>query len=118
MAFDAQTKHVRFPSDETHRPPYFFYLMARNGLRFWLTHTPTEHRRWIRLRLIDRSMFMANILMSKSRYEKAQACLLGIMDGLCGTGGPPMLERKVPRYIELLRRVLMIQHARHLLNKR
>jgi GT2 family glycosyltransferase len=117
MAFDARSRHVRFPSDETHRPPYFFYLMARNGLRFWLTHTPTEHRRWIRLRLIDRSMFMANILVSKSRHDKAQACLLGIADGMRGTGGPPVLERKVPPHIELLRKVLMIQHAKHLANK-
>lgn len=117
MAFDARSRHVRFASDEAHRPPYFFYLMTRNGLRFWLTHTPTKHRRWIRLRLIDRSIFMANILVSKSRHDKAQACLLGIGDAMRGTGGPPVLARKVPYHIELLRRVLMIQHAKHLANK-
>ena len=117
MAFDAQSRHVRFASDEAHRPPYFFYLMARNGLRFWLTHTPTKYRRWIHLRLIDRSMFMANILVAKSRHDKAQAYLLGIGDGMRDTGGPPVLSRKVPPYIELLRKVLMIQHARHLANK-
>ena len=117
MAFDARSRHVRFASDEAHRPPYFFYLMARNGLRFWLTHTPAQYRRWIHLRLIDRSMFMANILVSKSRHDKARACLLGIGDGIHGIGGPPVLERKVPAYIELLRKVLMVQHAKHLANK-
>lgn len=118
MAFDAQTRHVRFPSDESHRPPYFFYLMARNGLRFWLMHTPSDHRRWIRLRLIDRSMFTANILMSRSLADKAHACLLGILDGLRDQGGQPDLLRKVPRYIEWLRKVLLLQHAKHLVKKR
>jgi GT2 family glycosyltransferase len=118
MAFDTQSKHVRFPSDETHRPPYFFYLMARNGLRFWLTHTPGGFRRLIRTRLIDRSMFTANILMSKSFNDKAQACLLGIKDGISGIGGAPVLERKVPRHIEWLRKLFLIQHAKHLATKR
>jgi hypothetical protein len=41
-------------------------------------------------------MFMANILVSKSRHDKAHACLLGIGDGMRGASGPPVPERKVP----------------------
>ena len=117
VAFDARARHQRFASDIHHRPPYFFYLMARNGIRFWLKHAPAPYRRWIRARLVDRAMFEANILTSKSQLEKARACMLGIFDGLRGTGGPPVLDRKVPRHIRALRRMLLLQHAKHLASK-
>ena len=117
IAFDARARHLRYLYDVHHRPPYYFYLMTRNGILFWLKHTPAPFRRRIRLRLLDRSLFLANILLSKSQPEKARACMLGALDGMLGKGGPPRLERHVPRLVELLRRVLLLQHAKHMATK-
>jgi len=117
MAFNARASHFRYQSDEHDRPPYFFYLMTRNAILFWTKNTPAAYRRRLKLRLLDRSLFQANILMSKSQPERARACMLGLIDGMRGKGGPPRLERRVPPYLELLRRLLLLQHARHLLSK-
>lgn len=117
IAFDARARHLRYAYDLHHRPPYYFYLMTRNGILFWLRHTPAPHRRRLRLRLLDRSLFLANILLSKSQHEKARACMLGTLDGIMGRGGPPRLERRVPRLLDLLRRLLRIQHSRHMATK-
>jgi GT2 family glycosyltransferase len=117
VAFDARARHLRYVYDLHHRPPYYFYLMTRNSILFWRKHTPAPFRRCIRLRLLDRSLFLANILFAKSQHEKARACMLGALDGMLGRGGPPRLERRVPRLFDLLRRLLLIQHARHLATK-
>jgi GT2 family glycosyltransferase len=117
IAFDARARHLRYVYDLHHRPPYYFYLMTRNGILFWLKHTPAPYRSRIRLRLLDRSLFQANILFSRSQHEKASACMLGALDGMLGRGGPPRLERRVPRLFGLLRRLLLIQHARHMATK-
>lgn len=117
VAFDARARHLRYPYDLLHRPPYYFYLMTRNGILFWMKHTPAGHRGRLRLRLLDRSLFLANILMSKSQTEKARACMLGALDGMRGKGGPPRLERPVPRAVELLRKILLLQHGKHMASK-
>jgi GT2 family glycosyltransferase len=117
MAFDARARHLRYQSDLHHRPPYYFYLMTRNGILFWMKHTPAAYRGRIRLRLLDRSLFLANILVAKSQSEIARACMLGALDGMRGKGGPPRLERRVPSYVQLLRRILLLQHARHMATK-
>jgi len=117
VAFEARARHLRYPYDLLHRPPYYFYLMTRNGILFWTRHTPAAHRGRLWLRLLDRSLFLANILMSKSQTEKARACMLGALDGMRGKGGPPRLERRVPRLVDLLRKVLLLQHARHMASK-
>jgi GT2 family glycosyltransferase len=117
VAFEARARHLRYPYDLLHRPPYYFYLMTRNGILFWTRHTPAAHRGRLRLRLLDRSLFLANILMSKSQAEKAHACMLGALDGMRGKGGPPRLERRVPRLVDLLRKVLLVQHSRHMASK-
>lgn len=117
IAFDARARHLRYVYDLHHRPPYYFYLMTRNGILFWMKHTPAPYRRRIRLRLLDRSLFLANILLSKSQPEKARACMLGALDGMLGRGGPPRLDRRVPRLVDLLRRMLLIQHAKHMATK-
>lgn len=117
IAFDARARHLRYVYDLHHRPPYYFYLMTRNGILFWLKHTPAPERRRLRLRLLDRSLFLANILLAKSQHEKARACMLGALDGMMGRGGPPQLERRVPLPLDLLRRLLRFQHSRHMATK-
>ena len=103
VAFDAIAHHLRYLSDVHHRPPYYFYLMTRNSILFWLNHVPAPHRRLLRVRLLDRSLFLANRLILEGELRKADACLLGIADGLLGKGGAPQLARPVPRYMQLLR---------------
>lgn len=114
MTFDAMARHLHPADNMDHRPPYYFYLMTRNAILFWLRHTPSTQRRLLHLKLLDRSMYLANILESKGEHEKARACMLGLSDGMLGKSGRPRLERRVPRIIALLRRIMMVQHARHI----
>jgi len=114
MAFDAKARHLHPANNMDHRPPYYFYLMTRNGILFWLRHTPAPYRRFLRLKLLDRSLYLANILSTRGQHDKARACLLGTLDGMLGRGGKPRLERRVPRLLELLRRVMLVQHGKHI----
>jgi GT2 family glycosyltransferase len=99
IALDAHVEHACFEGDMYRRAPYFFYLMTRNALLFALAHTPSEHRRLLRSRFIDRSLYRAEKLLKQGQKEKADACLLGLADGLTGRGGPPNLMRKVPLWL-------------------
>jgi GT2 family glycosyltransferase len=99
---NAEVEHACFEGDMYQRPPYFFYLMTRNALLFALRHTPTDHRRFLRLKFVDRSLFMANKLLQQKQPEKANACLLGLADALRGIGGAPILDRAVPWWLRCL----------------
>jgi GT2 family glycosyltransferase len=114
IAFDAKARHLHPANNMDHRPPYYFYLMTRNAILFWLKHTPAPYRRFLRLKLLDRSLFLANILSGKGQHEKARACMLGTLDGMLGRGGQPRLERRVPRLVDLLRRIMLVQHGKHI----
>ncbi|WP_029151568.1 glycosyltransferase family 2 protein [Methylovulum miyakonense] len=97
------------------RPPYFYYLMARNACFFWSRHTPKPYRRFMWLRLLERAVFSANkLLYGGEAKNKADACLLGGLDGLLGHGGAPDLNRKVPWFMVLLRKMLWFYHIRHI----
>ena len=102
MALTAAILHHRRKAVYLERPSYFFYLMARNALFFYLAYTPTEHRRWIRLRLFSRSMITAANLYDHGLIEKGNACLLGIWDGLRGRSGPPRLDASPPAWLRLV----------------
>ena len=105
IALDARVEHACFDGDMYRRAPYFFYLMTRNAVFFALTHVPRPYRRFLRLRYIDRSLVMADKLMRQGQNEKADACLLGLSDGLAGRGGPPILDRSVPFWLRALQPV-------------
>lgn len=102
MVFSVSIQHFQRKSAFDERPPYYFYLMARNSLLFYLRHTPTKFRRLIRLRLFSRSMINAALLREKGLPEKSNACLLGIWDGLRGRGGPPRLDDLPPLWLNAL----------------
>jgi len=105
MAFSTSILHFRRKAVSAERPRYFFYLMARNALFFYLTHTPTENRRWIRLRLFGRAMITAANLREHGQIEKRNACLLGIWDGLFDRSGPPRLDVSPSAWLQLLSNV-------------
>lgn len=103
IVLDAAVEHACFDGDMYRRPPYFFYLNTRNAVFFALTHVPKHYRRFLRLRYIDKSLVMAEKLLTQGQREKADACLLGLADGLAGRGGAPDLERRVPLWVRGLR---------------
>lgn len=114
MALDATVFHPHSNSRLSERPAYYFYLMARNSFRFWFAHTPTPYRSLLRMKLIDRSILVANRLHSQSCREKSDACLLGVFDGQRGATGIWRLKRKVPVIMTLLRMLLWRNHSKHL----
>lgn len=113
MVFDAVVLHEHPRLRMSDKGAYYFYLMARNSFRFWYRHTPARYRRLIRLKLIDRALLVANRLRNNGYEEKSAACMLGVYDSQVGVSGKWNLERKVPWMIELLRRALWRNHARH-----
>lgn len=102
IALNARVEHACFEGDMYRRAPYFFYLMTRNAVFFALTHVPKIYRRFLRLRYIDRSLVMADKLQRQGHQAKADACLLGLADGLAGRGGSPDLTRSVPLWLRVL----------------
>lgn len=105
MAFSIAILHFRRKAVSKERPSYFFYLMARNTLLFYIEHTPREYRRWIRLRLFSRAMITAANLRACGMTEKSNACLFGVWDGLRGRGGPPRLDVKPPALLIWLSKI-------------
>jgi hypothetical protein len=81
---------------EAQRASYFFYLMERNEMRFWVDNTPNAWRRPVRYRVVQRAITHAWRLRQRGLQDKADACLLGAWDGLLKRGGPPVLNRPVP----------------------
>jgi GT2 family glycosyltransferase len=103
LVFNSVVEHACFQGVITDRKPYYFYLMARNSFLFFLLHTPPPYRRLLRTRLIDNSLSVAEKLYRLGLDDKANACLLGVADGLAGVGGPPLLNRPVPLWLKFLR---------------
>lgn len=112
IVLDAIVEHACFDGDMYQRQPYFFYLMTRNAVFFALKHVPKGYRKGLRLRYIDRSLVMAEKLLSQGQLDKANACMLGLADGLAGRGGPPVLDRPVPLWVRALRPVSRAWNAR------
>lgn len=112
LAFDALARHAQ--PDVKERAPHYFYLLYRNAFLFWTEHTPAPYRRFLRLRLVDRALFTASRLYDRGLDKKAEACLLGVFDGLHGRGGPVDLERRPPVAIRLLRCFMKVKHYRRL----
>ena len=104
MEFDTVVHHCRHKSYLDDKPPYFFYLMARNSMFFYVRYTPKPYRRFIRLRLAIRSMILAQKFLVKGYPDKANACLRGALDGLLGISGPPRTNVPTPKWFSWLAR--------------
>lgn len=111
VAYDARVLHA-MPRRETDRPPYYFYLMARNHLLFWDGSTPPPHRRRLGLKLLDRALYDVNRLYYRGYPEQAQAALLGIEDFLRRRHGRPVLDRTAGLRVRALRALLWLPHVR------
>ncbi|WP_165390809.1 glycosyltransferase family 2 protein [Pseudoduganella lutea] len=111
VAYDARVLHA-MPRRETDRPPYYFYLMARNYLIFWQGSTPPAHRRRLALKLLDRALYDVNRLYYRGFPEQARAALLGVEDYLRRRHGRPALDRNAGLRLRALRALLWLPHLR------
>lgn len=111
VAYDARVLHA-MPARETDRPPYYFYLMARNALLFWHGSTPAPYRRRIGLKLLDRALYDVNRLHYRGFPQHAQAALLGVEDFLRSRHGRPQLARTAAWPLRWLRALLWLPHVR------
>jgi GT2 family glycosyltransferase len=114
VALDAKVIHACHQGKDTNRPPYFFYLMQRNFFHFWRKNTPLAYRRFLSLRLLDRSLYEVNRLYYGGYKQLGDAPLLGASDGFWGISGAPRLDRSPSRSIVFLKWLLSIQHGRAL----
>ena len=105
MALTTVIAHKKSHDLKAERQPYYFYLMTRNRLHYFVTHTPAPFRRLIRLRLLSRALILAAQLREQGYGEKANATLVGYWDGLRGRLGPPRPEVRAPVWLHLLSRV-------------
>jgi GT2 family glycosyltransferase len=105
MALDVSITHHKSRDLKAERKPYYFYLMSRNGLHFYVAHTPRPYRRLIRTRMLARGLILAALLRERGFPEKANATLIGLWDGLRGRLGPPRPDVKAPVCLALLSRV-------------
>jgi len=118
VAFDCMVHHATSTDVYAQRPAYYFYLMARNSFLFWQRHTPAGYRRFLSLRLLDREILIANRLLHRGFSTKGNACLLGVYDGIMLRQGVPKLDRPFMAFwMKTLSHLLMINHAKHLVNK-
>ena len=110
---DVAVLHNRKSDQAVKRPPYFYYLMSRNWLWFYLQFTPAIHRRWLLLRLVATGCERARRLSKEGFGEISDASLLGLADGLCGRLGRPLLDRPVPTAMRCLAAVLHVVNRIH-----
>ena len=77
-------------------PLYLSYLLQRNEMLFLHTHTPPAYRRLLWLKMVDKAMFDASRFRDYGFREHSDAALLGMLDFLRSSFGPPAHQRKVP----------------------
>lgn len=103
VAFSSSVLHEFHRSTRT-RPPYFFYLMARNAYFFWIKHLPEREKRRYRQKHFARTIGEAASNRDHGNLEQQHACLAGLVDAWRGLGGPPRPDQELPFW---LRRVAM-----------
>lgn len=111
VVFDSRILHADRPN--TVQPPYFFYLMARNDMLFWHTHTPSHLRHLLWLKIVDGALFDVNRLRAKGLDKQADAALLGVSDFISGRFGAPELSRRAPLPLRLACRLRRAAHQKH-----
>lgn len=77
-------------------PLYLSYLLQRNEMLFYHTHTPPAYRRLLGAKMLDKAIFDASRFREYGYLTHSDAALLGMWDYLRGRFGPPAHERKVP----------------------
>lgn len=112
VAFDTAATHESRPITE--QPPYYFYLMYRNGLIFWHSNMPKGLRRLLWLKIVEKALFNVTRLRQAGMEHHAECGLLGVWDFICGRTGAPDLGRKAPALARLLCWAVARMHAKKL----
>lgn len=112
VVFEADTTHGARTLAE--QPLYYFYLMFRNEMLFWHTHTPKEYRNLLWLKLLDQGLFNINRLHHMGMHKQAESGLLGVWDFLCGRYGAPDISRRAPLAMRLLCKMLALVQNKHI----
>lgn len=82
-------------------PLYFFYLMYRNEMIFWHTHSPKRYSRLIWIKLINQAIYDAIRLKRRNLKSQSDAALLGIEDFIFKKYGRPKLDRKPSLFLKI-----------------
>lgn len=97
-------------------PLYLSYLLQRNEMLFFHTHTPPAYRRMLWLKLVDKALFDASRFRDYGFPEHSNAALLGMWDFMRGRFGAPAHQRKTPLFLriacEIARRVYTLKNAK------
>lgn len=86
-------------------PLYLSYLLQRNEMLFYYTHTPAAYRRRLWLKLVDKALYDASRFHDYGLVQHSNAALLGMWDFLRKSFGPPAYQRKVPLGLRLVRAI-------------
>ena len=97
-------------------PLYLSYLLQRNEMLFYHTHTPPAYRRLLWLKLVDKALYDAGSFRELGLRAHSDAALLGMWDYLRGRFGAPAYQRKVPLLLRAAR--ALAQHAYAIKNAR
>ena len=97
-------------------PLYLSYLLQRNEMLFFQTHTPAPYRRMLWLKLVDKALFDVSRFRDYGFKAHSDAALLSMVDFLRGSFGPPAHQRRVPLFLRaacaIARRVYTIKNAK------
>jgi len=97
-------------------PLYLSYLLQRNEMLFFHTHTPPAYRRMLWLKLVDKALYDASRFRDYGFPEHSNAALLGMWDFMRGRFGAPAHQRKTPWILrmtcEIARQIYTLKNAK------
>ena len=96
-------------------PLYFYYLMQRNEMLFWVKHMPSKYRRLLWLKLVDKALFDVNRLFRDGLQTRGEITLLAVSDFIFQRFGAPELNRTVPIFIRILCKISKIINKKKLI---
>jgi GT2 family glycosyltransferase len=108
VIFDAAISHGWRTFEQL--PKHVVYLLTRNELLFWYTHSPANNRFILRLKLINQAIYDAIRLSIRGLAPHSDGALLGIWDFLFHKYGRPDVGRKVPFVLGLACRMSAFMH--------
>lgn len=95
-------------------PLYLSYLLQRNEMLFWHANLPSQHRRLLRLKLVDKALYEVNRLYRRGYPEHGDAALLGMRDFLVGKFGAPAHNKKVPGLLRIACKISALYYSKRL----
>lgn len=105
ISVNAVIQHEAYDGNMYLRPPYWFYLMTRNHLKFVFKNVVLHRRIYFAIKALDECLFHACVLWGSKKPKETFACLQGYVDGLIGINGGPKLNKRL--FLVLLVSILL-----------